>query len=145
MSPLKLPEYDIKLRGDDVKEVFCLVRKKWMILTPEEWVRQHFLNLLIEHLNYPKGLIKLEHSMKYFKNTKRSDITVLDREGGVFLLVECKSADVSMDQKVVNQLSEYNKVLDSKYLAISNGLKHFIWENDGDTFHQINQFPAYRH
>ena len=75
------------------------------MLTPEEWVRQHFINLLITHLGYPKGLIKLEHSMKYFKNAKRSDISVLDRDGTVFLLVECKAPEVDLDQKVMNQLS----------------------------------------
>lgn len=144
MNPLKLPEYDVRIRGEMGKEIFCLIRKKWMVLTPEEWVRQHFLNLLIEHLEYPKGLIKLEHSMKYFKNAKRSDITVLDRDGNVFLLVECKSTDVALDMKVMNQLSEYNKVLDSKYLAISNGLKHFIWEKRGEAFHQRDQFPTYQ-
>lgn len=144
MKPLKLPEYSVRLRNEN-QEIFCLVRKKWMILTPEEWVRQHFLNLLIEHLNYPKGLIRLEQSMKYFKNAKRSDITVLDRDGNTFLLVECKSTDIGLDHKVVDQLSEYNKILDSKYLAISNGLKHFIWEKQDDSFLQINQFPAYHH
>jgi hypothetical protein len=143
MQTLKLPEYEVQLRVATNKEIFCLIRKKWMVLTPEEWVRQHFLNLLIKHLNYPKGLIKLEHSMNYFRTAKRSDITVLDRNGNVFLLVECKSADVALDKKVMNQLSEYNKVLDSKYLAISNGMKHFIWEKKGDGFEQINEFPKH--
>lgn len=143
MTPLKLPEYDVRLRGESIKEIFCLVRKKWLVLTPEEWVRQHFVNLLIEHLNYPKGLIKLEQSMKYFKNAKRSDITVLDRNGDVLLLVECKASDIALDNKVMNQLSEYNKVLDAKYLSISNGIKHFIWEKKGEAFEQIKEFPSY--
>lgn len=143
MNPLKLPEYDVRIRGNISKEIFCSIRKKWLVLTPEEWVRQHFINLLTEHLGYPKGLIKLEHSMKYFKNAKRSDITVLDREGNTFLLVECKSSDVSLDKKVLSQLSEYNKILDSKFLSISNGLKHFIWKKKGDVFEQINEFPTY--
>ncbi len=145
MKPLKLPEYEIRLRESNPQEIFCLIRKKWLVLTPEEWVRQHFINLLVAHLNYPKGLIKLEQSMKYFKNAKRSDITVLDRNGNVFLLVECKAPDIALDKKVMSQLSEYNKVLDAKYLAISNGMKHFIWEKREDEFHQINEFPTYYH
>lgn len=140
MQPLKLPEYKPKIQGE---EIFCLVRKKWVALTPEEWVRQHFLNLLIEHLSYPKGMIKLEHSVKYFKNLKRSDITVLDRDGKVFLLVECKSFKVKLSQNTVNQLSQYNKVLDSQYLAISNGLNHFIWRKNDDQYAQVSDFPAY--
>lgn len=144
MKPLKLPEYDVRLKESSPTEIFCLIRKKWLVLTPEEWVRQHFINLLISHLGYPKGLIKLEQSMSYFKNKKRSDITVMDRSGDVFLLVECKASDVPLDKKVMNQLSEYNKVLDSKYLSISNGLKHFIWVKREDVFEQITEFPIYK-
>lgn len=140
MQPLNLPEFNINLRGE---EVLCLVRKKWVALTPEEWVRQHFLNLLISHLGYPKGMMKLEHSLTYFKNQKRSDVSIMDREMGVFMLLECKAASVKIDQKVVNQISEYNKVLDSRYLVISNGLKHFIWEKMEDGFKQIQTFPNY--
>jgi len=141
MQALKLPEYEPRIQGD---EIFCLVRRKLVALTPEEWVRQNFLNLLIEHLSYPRGMIKLEHSLTYFKNMKRSDITVLDREGEVFLLVECKSHKVKLSKQTVVQLSQYNKVLDSKYLAISNGLKHFIWEKRENGFEQMDVFPSFR-
>ena len=141
MHLLKLPEYSPKIRRN---EIFCLIRKKWVVLLPEEWVRQHFLNLLINHLSYPKGLIKLEHSIQYFKNAKRSDITVLDKEGNVFLLVECKSFKVNLNQSVVSQLSAYNKVLDAKYLSISNGMKHFIWERKADDYIAITEFPVYK-
>ncbi len=140
MRPLKLPEYDLRIENE---EIFCLVRKKWVVLTPEEWVRQHFLNLLIEHLSYPRGMIKLEHSITYFKNLKRSDITILDRSGNVFMLVECKSFKVKLTQEVVSQVSQYNKVLNANYLAISNGLKHFIWERSESGYKAINEFPAY--
>ncbi len=141
MHPLKLPEYEPRIKKD---EIFCLVRKRWVALTPEEWVRQHFLNLLIEHLDYPRGMIKLEHSIRYFKNLKRSDITVLNREGGVFLLVECKSYKTRLSEQTVVQLSQYNKVLDSKYLAMTNGMKHFIWQKEEAGFEQIASFPNFR-
>ncbi len=142
MHPLKLPDYAPRTQGEDI---FCLVRRRWVALTPEEWVRQHFLNLLIEHLSYPRGLIKLEHSIKYFKNIKRSDITILDRSGGVFMLVECKSFKMKLTQEVVSQLSQYNKILDSKYLAISNGLKHFIWEKKSSgSYESLEMFPAHK-
>lgn len=140
MQALKLPEFDVKVKDNTI---FCLVRKKWIVLTPEEWVRQHFLNLLVSHLGYPKGMIKLEHTLSYFKNQKRSDIVILDQVGDVFLLVECKSANVKLDQKVINQVASYNKVLDARYLAITNGLNHFIWKKESDGFHQMNEFPKY--
>lgn len=141
MQPLKLPEFDYQIEEN---LIFCMVRKKWVVLTPEEWVRQHFLNLLISHLGYPKGMFRLEHSMRYFKNQKRSDISVLDKEGNMFLLVECKASSVKMDQKVLNQVAEYNKVLDAKYVAITNGLSHFIWESKNSTLKQIKEFPFYK-
>lgn len=140
MQPLKLPEFDVK-RIDNT--IFCLIRKKWVVLTPEEWVRQHFINLLTTYLAYPKGMMKLEHSMSYFKNQKRSDIMVLDKEGNVFLLVECKSPQVKLDQKVLNQVAAYNKVLDSSYIAVTNGLNHFIWQRENGIFNQIKEFPPY--
>ncbi|MEQ8629479.1 type I restriction enzyme HsdR N-terminal domain-containing protein [Ekhidna sp.] len=140
MQPLQLPEFDYQLEEN---KIFCLIRKKWVVLTPEEWVRQHFINLLTSHLGYPKGLFKLEQSMTYFKNQKRSDIIVLDREGNVFLLVECKAPGVKLDQKVMGQVSAYNKVLDAQYLAITNGMTHFIWKKEETGFRQISDFPFY--
>lgn len=140
MQPLKLPEFDYQIEGN---KIFCLIRKKWVAITPEEWVRQHFINLLVAHLGYPKGLFKLEQTMAYFKNQKRSDILVLDREGQVFLLVECKAPSVKLDQKVTGQLATYNKVLDAKYLAITNGMTHFIWQKEEAGFQQIRDFPFY--
>ena len=140
MQTLKLPEFEANINGNTI---FCLIRRKWIILTPEEWVRQHFLNLLITHLGYPKGMMRLEQTLSYFKNQKRSDILVLDSQGSVFLLVECKSTDVKLDQKVLNQVAAYNKVLDSQFIAITNGLNHFIWKKEGDGFRQLSKFPSY--
>ena len=140
MQLLKLPKFDIRIQDD---KVFCIVRKKWVVLTPEEWVRQHFLNLLINHLDYPQGLMRLEQTHQYFKNSKRSDIVVLDRESDIFLIVECKAASIAIDGKVVRQVSEYNKVLKSKYIAVTNGLSNFIWESNGEKYVQLSSFPRY--
>ena len=137
MQPLNLPEFDHKVEDE---KIFCLIRRKWLVLTPEEWVRQHFLNLMIHHLGFPKGMIQLEYSLKYFKHDKRSDIVVLAKDASIFMIVECKAANVSIDQKVVSQASAYNKVLKAQYMAVSNGLKHFIWK-DGV---QQQDFPTYQ-
>ncbi len=143
MYPLNLPEYNPRVKNEGKREIFCLIRKKFMVLTPEEWVRQHFLNLLINHLSYNRAMIRLEYSIKYFKSTKRSDIIVLNQKGDIFLVVECKSHKIELSQKAVSQLSGYNKVLKSKYIAISNGLKHFIWGTDGDKYVTLTAFPVY--
>ncbi len=140
MQPLKLPEFSYRVEDN---RIFCLVRKKWVALIPEEWVRQHFLNLLITHLNYPKGLIRLEYHISYFKNVKRPDILILKKEGDVHLLVECKSPSIKLGQKVIQQVSEYNKVLDAKYLAITNGINHYVWERKNDKLNQITELPSY--
>lgn len=144
MCPLKLPDYSPDIKEGEKREIFCLVRKKYVALTPEEWVRQHFLNLLINHLHYPKGMTRLEHSLKYGKQLlKRSDITVLSKSANIFLAVECKSYEHPLDERVTEQLATYNKVLDASYLAITNGLKHFIWKKSTNGFVQIIDFPKY--
>ena len=94
MQTLNLPEFAIRIEDE---RVFCLIRKKWIVLTPEEWVRQHFLNLMINHLDYPKGMIRLEHSLQYFKHQKRSDIVLMGRDSVIFMIVECKASNVKID------------------------------------------------
>ncbi len=142
MQPLKLPEFDCRIEDN---QIFCIVRKKWVALIPEEWVRQHFLNLLISHLGYPKGLTRVEHTISYFKNKKRSDIVILNQEGNVHLLVECKSSKIKINQNIMKQIAEYNKMLNAKYLAITNGLTHYIFEQkETDRFEQLANFPLYK-
>ncbi|MBC6399690.1 MAG: type I restriction enzyme HsdR N-terminal domain-containing protein [Ekhidna sp.] len=141
MQKLNLPKFEPKLKD---QEVFCLVRRKWVNLTSEEWVRQHFLNLMINHLAYPKGMMRIEHSMTYFKNIRRSDITILSKHNDIFLLLECKAPSIKINQKVINQISEYNKVLKAQFIAISNGINHFIWERKGSEYFQSKEFPIYK-
>ncbi|WP_258103357.1 type I restriction enzyme HsdR N-terminal domain-containing protein [Marinoscillum sp. MHG1-6] len=144
MQALNLPPFNIKTKSEEGNEyVFDIVRKKYVILTPEEWVRQHFIHLMINHLGYPKSLIKLEFPLSYFKSGKRSDIILLDREMNPFLLVECKSADVNIDQKTLNQISTYNKVVKAQYIAVTNGLKHFIWKMENGEYTQQTKFPNF--
>lgn len=140
MQKLNLPEFELKLRD---QEVFCLVRKKWVFLTSEEWVRQHFLNLMINHLAYPKGMMRLEHLMAYFRSLKRSDVIILSKNVGIFLILECKAPSVKINQKVINQVSEYNKVLKARFIAVSNGMNHFIWERREGEYLQLKTFPEY--
>ncbi|HVD99381.1 MAG TPA: type I restriction enzyme HsdR N-terminal domain-containing protein [Cytophagaceae bacterium] len=105
-------------------------------MTPEEWVRQHFIHLLLNHYNYPKALIKIEGGLRYNKLLKRSDILVFDREGNPFLLVECKSADQKINQSSFDQAAVYNMTKKARYLAVTNGLNTYCCSID----HELKKF-----
>ncbi len=144
LPPLNLPECNLKIRKTDEQVlVWDVVRRKEIVLTPEEWVRQHFLHLMINHLGYPKSLMKLEGTLKYFQKGKRSDILLLDRASNPFLLVECKAPSVDLGKSAINQAAVYNKVVKASYLSISNGLKHFIWKQEKDGYVQLKEFPLF--
>ena len=133
MTKLNLPDYPIRIRNQGEQQyIFDEFRKKYVVLTPEEFVRQHFLHYLVNELSYPKSLIKVESGIRYNKMAKRTDITVFDREAKPFLLVECKSAKVNLNGQVFDQLSIYNQTIKAKYLVITNGLKHFCCRLDYD-------------
>ena len=128
---LNLPTYQYEVREADGKaQIFDPIRKKFVALTPEEWVRQHMINYLIEVLDYPRGLIKIESSLKYNQLSKRFDILVYDRTGTPFVIVECKSPSTRLGPEVFEQVSVYNKAKQAKYLTITNGLKHYCCEID---------------
>jgi hypothetical protein len=125
MYTLNLPDFDCKLKKAEGKVwIFDVIRKKYIVLTPEEWVRQHFINYLISDLKYPRALIKVEGGLKFNQLSKRSDIVVFDREGSPWMVVECKSPTVALSQESLMQASAYNASLRSKYITITNGLSH---------------------
>jgi hypothetical protein len=145
MRPLHLPEYACKLKESEGKVwIFDVIRKKFVVLTPEEWVRQHLINFFITHLGYPKSLIKIETGLLYNQLQKRSDILVYDRNGKPWMIVECKSYDVELSQKSVQQASVYNTTIKAPYIAVSNGMKHVCFQmgGKGDAI-QLNDFPPY--
>ena len=144
LPQLKLPEFDCKVKAEgDEKYIFDIIRKKYLLLTPEEWVRQHFIHLLINHLGYPPGLFQIERGHQYFGSAKRSDILILNTSGQPQLLVECKAASVNIDKAALTQIATYNKTIGANYVAISNGMTHFVWEYKGDGYEQLKNFPAY--
>jgi len=146
MMKLNLPDYPIKTKKEkDLVWIFDQCRRKFVVLTPEEWVRQHFLNYLIYDLNYPKALIKVESGLKVNKMDKRTDIMVYNRQAKPFLLVECKSAEVALSGKVFDQLSVYNKAIRAQYLVITNGIKHYCCGIDysSNSYHFQDQIPAF--
>jgi len=131
MIELQLPKINAKIREVAGKEqIFDIIRKKYVALTPEEWVRQHFISFLIEHRNYPKGLIKVESGLVFNKMKKRSDIIVYDQTLNPFLVVECKAASQPINQSTIDQASIYAFSLQSRYLVVSNGIQHHCCKLD---------------
>lgn len=104
--------------------IFDIIRKKYVRLTPEEWVRQHFIHYLHEDLHVPMGLISVERSLNYNNRTKRFDICVADNKGHMTLLIECKAPKVKLSRDTLMQAGVYQKVLNVRFIAISNGLQH---------------------
>ncbi len=147
MLILNLPEFEVNLKKSEGKVwIFDGIRKKYIVLTPEEWVRQHLINYFINHLKYPRTLIQVERGLHYNQLQKRSDIVVFDRSGNPWMIVECKSPEVQLDQKSIQQVSVYNLDVKAKYVSVSNGLKHICYEatNDLKDVVLLKDFPEYK-
>lgn len=146
MISLNLPDISPKLKKEQGKVwIFDIIRKKFVVLTPEEWVRQHFVLHLIQNHHYPKSLFRIESSLTYNKLQKRSDILIRDREGKPWMLVECKSASIKLTQKAFNQIAVYNMTVGATYLAVTNGMVHYCWRAPalGKEAVFIDKFPDY--
>jgi len=132
MQKLDLPPYDVKLRKLNGKiHIFDPIRKKFLVLTPEEWVRQHFVHFLIEHKKYPASLIKMESGLRYHERKKRSDIVVFSREMQPYLLVECKAPEVKITEKTFSQITNYYSQFPANHMVITNGLEHICFRPEG--------------
>lgn len=128
LAKLNIPDFQFKFDNKEgALRIFDTYRNKWIVLTDEEWVRQNFARYLNETLGYPKSRTKIEHNLKYGMLNKRCDIIVYDKAGHPFIVAECKSHLVKLSQSTINQLSTYNSLLGSKYLCITNGLKHYYY------------------
>ena len=144
MKKLNLPEFPAKVKQVDGKVmIFDIIRKKHVQLTPEEWVRQNFINFLINFLDYPKSLIKVESGLRYNRLLKRSDILVFNRDAEPLLLVECKSPDSKITQNVVDQAAVYNRSLKAGYLLVTNGIQHLCWKISENGNQLLEEIPRY--
>lgn len=146
MISLNLPSFEYKVKKVDGKIlIFDVIRKKYVVLTPEEWVRQHFLHYMISDRRYPRALIKIETGLVFNTLQKRCDITVYSRDGKPWLLVECKSPDVQINQRTLHQASVYNSTIQASYIVLTNGLKHICCVVDGpqQTLNVIDELPEY--
>lgn len=136
-TALNLPQYPFKITLKESRYyIFDEIRKKHLVLTPEEWVRQHFIQYLILTKKFPKSLIQLEGGLSLNKLQKRTDIVIFNNEGQRIMVIECKAPAVKITQSVFDQAARYNSVHKTRWLVVTNGLKHCYATID----HQAGQF-----
>ena len=147
MQHLNLPEYqfNIKKKGNDGLVVLDTLRKRWVALTPEEWVRQNFVRYLIEDREFPAALMNNEISLTQNGIKRRCDTLVADRQGLPLVIVEYKAPTIEISQKTFDQIVRYNMVLRAQYLIVTNGMRHYCckidYENNSYAF--LQEIPPY--
>lgn len=143
---LNLPPYPFRIKHDaGVHYIFDDIRKKYLVLTPEEWVRQHFVQFMIAQKGYPKSLIRLEGGLKLNTLQKRTDIVAFNSKGEKVLMIECKAPSIPITQKVFDQIARYNIVHRIPLLAVSNGLCHYYCKVDFErkSYQFLEALPEY--
>lgn len=147
MQKLNLPDVHLKIKSKENKLfIFDPFRKKDIMLTPEEWVRQHFANYLITDKKYPRSLTVLEKELKLNNTKKRTDILIYNTLGTPEIIVECKASSVKITQQVFDQIARYNLELNAKYLVVTNGLEHYFCQMDFENKRYIflKDIPNYK-
>jgi hypothetical protein len=143
---LNLPPFNYRVKEISGHTfIYDFIRNRYMRLYPEEWVRQHFINYLINHLGYPKSMIALEASKMYLKQLRRADITVYNKLAQVFMLVECKSYEIKLSNDHIKQLSMYNANHKCDFLVLTNGMQNVCLKlNSKENFYKpINYIPVF--
>lgn len=146
MQKLNFPEYSFRFKNSENKTaVFDEIRKKFIILTPEEWVRLHTVQYLIQEKGIPKSLINVEKQLKLGKMVKRYDVVVYKPNGEIYIIVECKSPKVKITQDTFDQIARYNMQLRADYLMITNGLEHYYCNMDytEKNYNFLAELPIY--
>jgi len=146
MQDLNLPncKFELQRKGGKLA-IFDSIRKKYIVLTPEEWVRQHFIHFLVDHLHYPKGLIKVESKTAYNQMSKRYDILIYRNDGNPWMIVECKAPHIKITRATLEQISQYNKNIKANFIAVTNGMIHYCWKVDFENRRNtlLEEFPVY--
>ncbi len=141
---LNLPNYEPQIRVvDRRRDIFDPVRRQFVRLTPEEWVRQHFLEYLSRSCGYPVALMAVEKGFQFQQMARRADIVVHDRRGRPFLMVECKAPGIPISQSTFDQVSRYNRVVKARFLIVTNGLKHYCWTVEDASYRFLDGPPPF--
>ena len=147
MQKLNLPTYNFKLKNSQNKTlIFDKLRKKYVVLTPEEWVRQHFVHFLIDQKKYPETLIAIEKQLTINNLKKRTDILIFNSDGKPEVVIECKAPSIKISQKTFDQIARYNLQLKAEFLIVTNGLTHFYCKMDfkNKTYIFLKNLPDYK-
>lgn len=147
MYQLNLPQYDIRIREQDSRRtILDVLRRKYVALTPEEWVRQHFVHYLMEHKGYPQALLANEVELRSGNKRLRCDSVLYDSSLRPRMIIEYKAPTVALQQKVFDQISVYNMLLHVDYLVVSNGLNHYCCRMDyaNRRYAFLREIPAYQ-
>ncbi|MBA5628240.1 type I restriction enzyme HsdR N-terminal domain-containing protein [Moheibacter lacus] len=150
MNALKLPQlnfpenYQFRFKQEaDLVYIFCTIRKKWLVLTPEEWVRQNVVQFLMEEKKYAKSAINTEVVVSLYGMKKRADVIVFKKEKP-FIIIECKAPSIQISQETFDQIARYNLQLDADYLMVTNGLGHYYCQMDleNQKYHFLKDLPV---
>lgn len=147
MVLLNLPQVNFKIKSNQNKQfIFDIIRKKYVVLTPEEWVRQHIIHFLITEKKYPKSLIAIEKQLTINKLKKRFDILAFNNKGLPQLIIECKAPSIKISQETFNQIARYNLKLNANYLMVTNGLQHYFCKLDhkNEQYNFLKELPNYK-
>ncbi len=146
MQQLNLPTYKFNIKSSEKHTlIFDVLRKKYVVLTPEEWVRQHFVRFLIDEKQYPETLIAIEKQLTVNTLKKRSDILIFSKHGHPFIIVECKAPHIKISQDTFDQIARYNLKLNAQFLIVTNGLEHYFCQLDteNETYVFLKDIPKY--
>ena len=146
MQDLNFSKFEYRFKSNENKvSIFDVIRKKFVSLKPEEWVRQHCVHFLLTEKKYPSSLINVEKMLKINGLTKRYDIVVFNTDGSYRLIVECKAPHIKIDQSSFDQIARYNLALNSDYLMVTNGLDHYYCQIDykAGSYSFLKDLPAY--
>ncbi len=143
---LNLPAFDIQLRAapDGTPQLYDALRRRWLVVTPEEWVRQHFVHYLIERLGYPASRIANEVGLKLNGTQRRCDTLIYTDSLRPLAVIEYKRPSVQITAKVFDQIARYNSVLGARYLIVSNGIAHYCCRFTGEGYEYLRGIPAWR-
>jgi predicted type IV restriction endonuclease len=143
MQELNFPAYQFQLnRVEEKNYIFDPIRKKWVVLTPEEWVRQHLILFLVQTKRYPASLLAVERLITFNKLKKRFDLLMFNKAGKPEMLIECKAPEVNLSKETLFQIATYNMVFKVPYLFVSNGLMHLLFQlNEEGNYVRAQEMP----
>ena len=146
LQQLNFPKFSFRFKNSENKiSIFDVIRKKFLVLQPEEWVRQHCVNYLIETKGYPKSWINVEKELKINNLRKRYDIVVFNTDGSILIIIECKAPSIAINQATFDQIAQYNLTLKASYLMVTNGLNHYYCQMDFENkrYNFLKDIPSY--